>query len=160
MTEITYKQLANKNLEKANHFRELFLPFSIGFDDFFDRLNATAETHQSSGFPPYNVIRDEGKTYVELALAGYKRSNLEVVVQDGVLSISGKKEPACASDHATILEGGTRSYRGIANRNFIKKFSLGEYVEVNAAEFKDGMLVIELEEVLPPDKKARHINIV
>ena len=147
MTEITYKQLANKN---ANHFRELFLPFSIGFDDFFDRLNATAETHQSSGFPPYNVIRDEGKTYVELALAGYKRSNLEVVVQDGVLSISGKKE---------LLEGRTRSYTGIANRNFIKKFSLGEYVEVNSAEFKDGMLVIELEEVLPPDKKARHINV-
>ena len=71
MTEIT---LAHKN---AKHFRDLFFPFSIGYDDFFDRLNTTAETHQSSGFPPYNVIRNEGKTYVEIALAGYKRSNLE-----------------------------------------------------------------------------------
>ena len=44
---------------------------------FFFTENATAETHQSSGFPPYNVIRNEGKIYVELALAGYKRSNLE-----------------------------------------------------------------------------------
>jgi len=144
-------ELHCQNTKNAKHFKELFFPFSIGFDDFFDRLNATAETHQSSGFPPYNVIRNEGKTYVELALAGYQKSNLEVIVQDGVLSISGKKEQS---------EGGTRSYRGIANRNFIKKFSLGEYVEVNAAEFKDGMLIIELEEVLPPDKKARHINIV
>ena len=156
MTEITYKQLANKN---ANHFRELFLPFSIGFDDFFDRLNATAETHQSSGFPPYNVIRDEGKTYVELALAGYKRSNLEVVVQDGVLSISGYRPPYSSSGKKDPSEGDGKSYRGIANRNFIKKFSLGEHVEVNSAEFTDGMLVIELEEVLPPDKKARHINV-
>jgi len=146
MTELHYQ-----NTKSAKHFKELFFPFSIGFDDFFDRLNATAETHQSSGFPPYNVIRNEGKTYVEVALAGYKRSNLEVVVQEGILSISGKKEQS---------ESGTRSYRGIANRNFIKKFSLGEHVEVNSAEFKDGMLVIELEEVLPPDKKARHINVV
>ena len=144
MTEIT---LAHKN---AKHFRDLFFPFSIGYDDFFDRLNTTAETHQSSGFPPYNVIRNEGKTYVEIALAGYKRSNLEVVVLDGVLSVSGKKDAP---------EGDGRSYRGIANRNFIKKFTLGEYVEVNSAEFNDGMLVIELEEILPPDKKPRHIAI-
>lgn len=144
MTEIT---LAHKN---AKHFRDLFFPFSIGYDDFFDRLNTTAETHQSSGFPPYNIIRNEGKTYVEIALAGYKRSNLEVVVQDGVLSISGKKDSSKADE---------RSYRGIANRNFIKKFSLGEHVEVNSAEFTDGMLVVELEEILPPDKKPRHINV-
>ena len=109
MTELT---LAHKN---AKHFRELFFPFSIGFDDFFDRLNATAETHQSSGFPPYNVIRNEGKTYVELALAGYKRSNLEVIVQDGVLSVSGKKEQP---------EAESRSYRGIANLLWVNMLKL------------------------------------
>ena len=71
-------------------------------------------------------------------------------MQDGVLSVSGKKDAP---------EGDGRSYRGIANRNFIKKFTLGEHVEVNSAEFNDGMLVIELEEILPPDKKPRHISI-
>ena len=149
MTELT---LSTKN---AKHFRDLFFPFSIGDDDFFDRLNATAENHRgSTGFPPYNVIRDGDKTYVELALAGYNKDNVEVVVEDGVLSITG-----LAGEKKKEEETPTRSYRGIANRSFLKKFSLGEHVEVNSAELKDGMLVVELQEVLPPEKQPKHIEI-
>mgnify|MGYP003125947470 CR=1 FL=1 len=143
MTELT---LSTKN---AKHFRDLFFPFSVGFDDFFDRLNTTAETHRTS-FPPYNIIRDDGKTYIELALAGYNKENVEILVEDGVLSISGSKKQEDPSE---------KSYRGIANRNFVKKFSLGEHVEVNAAEIKDGMLTVELREILPPEKQPKRIEI-
>ena len=139
----------------AKQFRDLFFPFSIGYDDCFDRLNATAENHRgSTGFPPYNVIRDGDKTYVEVALAGYNRDNVQVVVEDGVLSITGN-----AGEKKNDEETTTRSYRGIANRSFLKKFSLGEHIEVNSAELKDGMLTVELEQVLPPDKQPKTIEI-
>ena len=139
----------------AKQFRDLFFPFSIGYDDLFDRLNATAENHRgSTGFPPYNVIRDGDKTYVEVALAGYNRDNVQVVVEDGVLSITGN-----AGEKKNDEETTTRSYRGIANRSFLKKFSLGEHVEVNSAELKDGMLTVEIQEVLPPEKQPKHIEI-
>ena len=139
----------------AKQFRDLFFPFSIGYDDFFDRLNAKAENHRgSTGFPPYNVIRDGDKTYVEVALAGYNRDNVQVVVEDGVLSITGN-----AGEKKNDEETTTRSYRGIANRSFLKKFSLGEHVEVNSAELKDGMLTVEIQEVLPPEKQPKHIEI-
>tara|TARA_R110000824_G_scaffold391948_1_gene590075 strand:- start:132 stop:566 length:435 start_codon:yes stop_codon:yes gene_type:complete len=143
MAEIT---LSNKN---AKQFRDTFFPFSVGFDDFFDRLNTTAETHRIS-FPPYNIIRNNGKTYIELALAGYNKERLEIVVEDGVLSISGEKTPDNQDDG---------SYRGIANRSFIKKFTLGEHVEVNSAEINDGLLTVELQEVLPPEKQPKRIEI-
>ena len=70
-----------------------------------------------------------------------------------MLSIIGDKK--IPSEDTEVRQ----TYRGIANRNFIRKFSLGEYVEVNSAELKDGLLTVELEEVLPPEKKPKQINI-
>ena len=150
-TEIVKKEITPGEYQK---FRDVFFPFSVGFDTFFDRLNSTAEhCHSANTFPPYNILKSDNKTYIEVALAGYKRNNVEVTVEDGVLSIVGNKE--IPPENTEVRQ----TYRGIANRNFIRKFSLGEYVEVNSAEFKDGLLTIELEEVLPPEKKPKQINI-
>ena len=150
-TEIVKKEITPGEYQK---FRDVFFPFSVGFDTFFDRLNSTAEhCHATSNFPPYNILKSDSKTYIEVALAGYKRNNIDVTVEDGVLSIVGSKE--VLSENTEVHQ----TYRGIANRNFIRKFSLGEYVEVNSAEFKDGLLTVELEEVLPPEKKPKQIII-
>ena len=150
-TEIVKKEITPGEYQK---FRDVFFPFSVGFDTFFDRLNSTAEhCHSTNTFPPYNILKSENKTYIEVALAGYKRNNIEVTVEDGVLSIVGNKD--IPSEDTEIHQ----TYRGIANRNFIRKFSLGEYVEVNSAEFKDGLLTVALERIIPEAKKAKTIEI-
>ena len=145
---------------KIKQFQEEFFPFSIGVDGFFNKLSSSSLQTTSNVFPPYNIVKEGNKSYIAIALAGYKKSNIEVSVDDGVLLIKGKKGLQETLDDG---EGGKvqarYSYRGIANRNFVRKFSLGEHVEVNSAEFTDGMLMIELEEVLPPEKKPKQINI-
>ena len=126
-----------------------FLSHSIGLDSLFDRLIQFKEVKPN--FPPYNIIRDGSKTFIELALAGYSKDDVTVVVEDGVLSI----EATGYSER----KGESEVHRGIASRRFKRNFSLGEYVEVNSAELKNGMLTVELEEVLPPDKQPKVISI-
>ena len=125
-----------------------FLSHSIGLDSLFDRLIQFKEV---PNFPPYNIIRDGSKTFIELALAGYSKDDVTVVVEDGVLSI----EATGYSER----KGESEVHRGIASRRFKRSFSLGEHVEVNSAELKNGMLTVELEEVLPPDKQPKVISI-
>ena len=126
-------------------FRDLFSN-SIGMNRLFNRL-ANAE---QSNFPPYNIVHDSGSIFVELALAGYNRDDIEVIVEDGVLSIEGNNN----SDR-----DGDFHHKGIASRRFKRNFSLGEYIEVKSAELKDGLLTIALEEVLPPEKQPTVIDI-
>ena len=104
-----------------------------------------------NNFPPYNIVKDGDKTFVEMALAGYGKDDIEVVVSDGVLSVKG-------TGHSE-REGEQDLHRGIASRRFTRSFSLGEHIEVNSAEMKDGMLTIELQEVLPPEKQPKVIEI-
>ncbi len=126
-----------------------FLSHSIGLDSLFDRLIHFKEVKPN--FPPYNIIRDGSKTFIELALAGYSKDDVTVVVEDGVLCI----EATGYSER----KGESEVHRGIASRRFSRSFSLGEHVEVNSAELKNGMLTVELEEVLPPEKQPRTIEI-
>ena len=97
-------------------------------------------------------MRKDNKTFVEMALAGYSKNTIDVVVEDGVLSITGKATEDTEEDS-------THVHRGIASRSFERSFKLGEYVEVNSATMKDGMLTVELEEVLPPEKQPKTITI-
>lgn len=113
-------------------------------------------TPTSSGsFPKYNVYRNmDGNPYinfVELALAGYKRENLKINVEDGYLKISGK-----ADENAKDRE---YDYRGMARRDFNVKFQLDGNVEVRSAKFSDGLLTIELEKLVPDEKKPKTIEI-
>tara|TARA_A100001201_G_scaffold115377_3_gene99006 strand:+ start:73 stop:474 length:402 start_codon:yes stop_codon:yes gene_type:complete len=131
----------------SNHqqlFRTLFSN-SIGMDRVFNRLTST----ETSNFPPYNIIRHEDRVSVELAVAGYKKENISVTVNDGVLSITGSWEQ----------EDKNHLHKGISTKDFKRTFSLGEYVEVKSAELKDGLLRVSLEEVLPPEKQLKEIKI-
>ena len=130
----------------------LFTPYAVGFDRTFDRLFDYA-THQatSTGFPPYNIVKDGDYNYtIEMALAGYSKKDIEVEVADGVLSIKSIKES----------DGKENSlYHGIANRQFTRKFTLADDIIVKDGKLEDGMLSIELERVIPEEKKPRLISI-
>ena len=128
-----------------------FLSHSIGLDGLFDRLISFDGNPIMGSFPPCNIIKDEGKTFIEMALARYSKDDIKFGVEDNVLSVEGTGY--------SERKGDTEVLRGIASRRFNRSFSLGEHVEVNSAELKDGLLTVELEEVLPPEKQPKTIEI-
>lgn len=124
-----------------------FTPYSIGFDTLFDRLSKINNTNT---FPPYNIIKLEENSYIiELALAGFRKEDLNVEVVENVLTITGK--PKETNEHYL--------HRSISNRGFIRKFTLADTVEVINSELIDGMLRIFLENVIPESKKPKVIEI-
>ena len=127
-------------------------PYAVGFDRVFDTLNRYADnTVQSTGFPPYNIRKDGDYGYViEMALAGFSKKDIEVEVADGTLSVRSVKENV--DDNADI-------YRGIAYRKFNRKFTLADDVVVNDVSLQNGMLNINLERVVPEEKKPRLITV-
>ena len=123
-----------------------FLTKSIGFEDIFNRFFELQDFN--GGHPFYNIKRIKDDKYVlEMALAGYKKSDVEVEVADGVLSIKGN----------ISKEAEEYVYRGISKRSFAKQLQLSEYVECTGAKLEDGMLKVELEYNPPEDKKPKQI---
>jgi molecular chaperone IbpA len=135
----------------------LFDPFSfskaaVGFDDVFKRLTDLSENlPKIPTYPPYNIKKvDENKYVIEMAVAGFGRQDIELELQDGILSIAGSVK----SD-----EGADYLYKGIADRAFTRKFTLADTVEVKNADLINGMLKIWLERFIPEEKKPKKIPI-
>ena len=125
-------------------------PFFIGFDRMFNTLNEVSRIN-TTNFPPYNIRKlGKGKYQIEIALAGFSKSDIECEVQDGILSVIAKKEN---KDNDSLI------HQGIASRNVLRKFTLSEHVKVDIADFKDGILSIALYEEIPEEKKAKTIKI-
>ncbi len=126
-----------------------FKNFSIGFDRMFDSLNEVSKIN-TSNFPPYNIKKlKDGKYQVEMALAGFSKSDIKCELQDGILTVEAKKEK----------ESDNLIHQGIASRSVLRKFTLSEYMMVEDADFKDVMLKIKLYQDLPEEKKPRTIKI-
>jgi molecular chaperone IbpA len=122
-------------------------PFFIGFQPNITTWNSVAK---QDNYPPYNVIKQDEDTYfVELALAGFDRSDLSVSVDNGNLIVKGERE----KDEAVF------QHKGIATRSFTRSFALGEYMEVTGAEFENGMLSVTVERIVPEEKKPKQIKI-
>ena len=132
---------------------EKALGFSIGFDSMFDRLLGPSTQHvsNSQGYPPYN-IRKEGDTkyFIELAVAGLSENDLEVELKESVLEIRSKQS---TEDEANYV------HRGIAKRSFMRAFTLSDDIVVKGCGLINGMLTVELEKVIPEEKRARLIPI-
>ena len=143
-----------KNALQAFDYNHM-TPYAVGFDRTFDRLFDYV-THQaeSTGFPPYNIQKTEDyKFEIEMAVAGFGKSDIEVEVAEGVLTVkSVKDKDTGATDEYTL-------YKGISQRNFTRKFTLADDIVVNGAELKDGMLTISLERIVPEEKKPQLITI-
>jgi molecular chaperone IbpA len=119
----------------------------------FDRLIGLLETASEQGYPPYNIERSDENNYrVSLAVAGFAEKDLSVDVKDRVLTITGKREEAEKPNTAFL-------HQGIAGRAFERHFQLAEHVEVKAARLENGLLHVDLERVVPEEKKPRRIAI-
>jgi molecular chaperone IbpA len=127
---------------------DIFSRQFIGFDRLFDHLTS----QESSNYPPHNVVitGDDTRT-IEFALAGFTRDDVNITVEDAVLTIS--------SESLNEEEDRIFIHKGISARSFVKRFSLAEYWEVSSAEFQNGILTISLKQEIPEAKKRKDIEI-
>ena len=142
--------VTSKALSLFDNFNQL-TPYAVGYDKVFDNLSRYVDNSvTSTGFPPYNIRKEGDYHYViEMALAGFSKEDIEIEVADGTLSVrSDKKDDA--SDNL---------YRGISFRKFNRKFTLSDDIVVNDASLDNGMLTINLERVVPEEKKPRLIEV-
>ena len=113
---------------------------SIGMDEYFDRLFTLHET--TTNYPPYNLIQVSNvESRLELALAGFKKKQVNVYTQDGKLFVEGQREDG-ESEKEYI-------HRGVAQRSFTRTWTLAEDTEVRSVEFEDGLLTVVLGRIVP-----------
>ena len=120
--------------------------YSIGMDDYFDRISSLHET--TSNYPPYNLIQVSNvESKLELALAGFKKAEINVYTQDGKLFVEGQREDT--DSERTYL------HRGMAQRSFTRAWTLSDETEVGSVTFEDGLLSITLARVVPDHHKRK-----
>ena len=123
----------------------------VGFDRLADLLDAAA-SETATGYPPYNIERTGDNEYrIEIAVAGFKPDELSIEVKESVVTVQGRKA-ANEAERRFV-------HRGLAERNFERRFQLAEYVVVTDAQLADGLLAIQLKRELPEALKPRRIAI-
>ena len=142
-----------RNLSVWNSLR----PFSVGFDSIFDEFDRMLESTErySANYPPYNIKRVSDTDYrIEVALAGYSKDDIEIELKDSTLTVRNK-----ATDKTVDEKGNGVIHKGISTRQFERSFTISEDIKVKDAALKNGLLVIELERIIPDEKKPRLIDI-
>ncbi|MCD8503964.1 MAG: Hsp20 family protein [Burkholderiaceae bacterium] len=127
---------------------------TVGFDRLLDAFNdlekSVAET-KAATYPPYNILKlGEHEYAVEIAVAGFNKDEIDITVENNKLTVSGKVDQA---------RDGEYLHRGIATRDFTREFTLAETVVVRSADMQNGLLVINLENVVPEASKPKRIEI-
>ncbi len=126
---------------------------AVGFDRLAALLETATKADAPAGYPPYNIETTGGDTYrIEIAVAGFRPEELNVDVKENVLTIAGRKA-------ANTDDGKRYLHRGLAERNFERRFQLADYVMVTEAGLADGLLSISLKRELPESMKPRRIEI-
>jgi molecular chaperone IbpA len=132
-----------------------FDKFFVGFDDQFNRLAKVHDdlTKNIPSYPPYNIKKTGENTYqIELAVAGFGKSQIEVKVEDEKLIIKGDTTSDESAEDNFL-------FQGIANRAFTRTFALNDQVEVQSASLINGLLKIALERIIPEHKKPKQIEV-
>ena len=127
--------------------------YSIGLDDIFYRLHSYGSTHPGGQYPPYNIVKESNiKWRIELALAGWAPEDVEVTTESNILLV---KSVGPKND-------GEEEYvhRGLSSRTFARGFNLSDDVEVGTVSFKNGLLVVELQRIIPDHQKRKTYEIV
>ena len=125
---------------------------AVGFDRLAQLLDAASRNDAPTGYPPYNIETVGENAYrIEIAVAGFKPEELNIEARENTLTVQGKK---AANDEAKRY-----LHRGLAERNFERRFQLADYVVVTGADLADGLLSISLERQLPESLKPRRIEI-
>jgi molecular chaperone IbpA len=129
---------------------------SIGVDQLFDRILNQMDRHSNdtTNYPPYNIIKTGEHTFeVQVATAGFNEGEVNIEVKDNTLIVNGTKQDK------GLPEGHEYSFKGISARNFVRTFSLADYVEVVSASSKNGILTIQLERNIPDALQPKSIAI-
>ena len=146
--------MTSKDLSIFNSLR----PFSIGFDDMFDQFESmlgNGSLGAQTNYPPYNIRKaGKDKYAIEVAVAGFSKDDVEVEIEDGLLTVKTKDVKRTEEK-----EGDEVIHRGISQRSFARSFTIADDVKVNGAELKDGLLTISCEKIIPEMKKKRLIEI-
>ena len=146
--------MTSKDLSIFNSLR----PFSIGFDDMFDQFESmlgNGGLGVQTNYPPYNIRKaGKDKYAIEVALAGFNRSDVEIEYEDNTLTVRTKKVQKSENK-----DGDEIIHRGISQRSFSRSFTVADDVKVNGAELKDGLLTIDCEKIVPEIKKRKLIPI-
>ena len=125
---------------------------AVGFDRLAQLLEAASRSDAPAGYPPYNIETVGENAYrIEIAVAGFKPEELNIEFRESTLTVQGKK---AANDEAKRY-----LHRGLAERNFERRFQLADYVVVTGAALADGLLTIDLERQLPDQLKPRQVEI-
>ena len=123
----------------------------VGFDRLAGLLE-TAAADTATGYPPYNIERTDGDSYrIEIAVAGFRADELNIEVKENLLTVQGRK--TANDDTRRFL------HRGLAERDFERRFQLADYVIVTDASLADGLLSVSLKRELPEALKPRRIDI-
>ena len=135
---------------RTNDFSPLYRSV-VGFDRLAQILE-TATVDQASGYPPYNIERTDEDAYrIEIAVAGFRSEELNVEVKENLLTVQGRKTANDAERRFL--------HRGLAERDFERRFQLADYVVVTDARLSDGLLSVSLRRELPEALKPRRIEI-
>jgi molecular chaperone IbpA len=132
-------------------FWKEYAPHAVGLDDVFNRLDALSG--HNINYPPYNLIKHDSSNFtVEVALAGFKREEIEVSTEQNILRVTSKHEEPDS----------TRTYlhKGLSKRNFTRSWQLSEDVRVKDVLFTDGLLTIDLEKIIPEHQKRTVYDIM
>jgi len=141
--------MTNRELRIWNDLR----PFSVGFENIFDHFNLHLDTQRTVNYPPYNINKlDDLNWNIEMALAGFGKKDIDISTANSQLTIKSVVDKLKEEKAGTI-------HKGISKRQFTRTFTLADDVVVNDAELKDGMLVVNLEKIVPEEKKPKSIKI-
>ena len=129
-------------------------PFFIGFNREMERLSNVQLASRQVSYPPYDLVKiDDDNFKLSLAVAGFSKDNISVSVDNSTLIIKGDNSVETEDEKSEVL------HKGIAARKFTRTFALGEFMEITGAEMKDGMLHIDIERIVPEEKKPKEIAI-
>ena len=127
----------------------------VGFDEQVARMHEMHDQFAKNipNYPPYNIKKiDDNKYVIEMAVAGFAKSDIEVTMEDGKLIIEGKA-------HDDDKDNSQYLFQGLANRAFKRSFALSDHIEIDNAEYINGILKVALERIIPESKKARSIEV-
>jgi molecular chaperone IbpA len=124
----------------------------IGFDSIFNDFEQRFSSQLQNNYPPYNIIkRNEDNYEIQIAVSGFRKDEIDITVENNELVVTGQK-----FEEADTVE---YLHRGLATRNFERAFTLGQYLEVDSAEIRDGILSIKFVRHVPDALKARKVEI-
>jgi molecular chaperone IbpA len=142
-----------RNLSVWNSLR----PFSVGFDSIFEEFDRMLESTEryNSNYPPYNIRKLSDNDYkIEVALAGHSKDDIALELKDSTLTVRNKTKEKVVNDESNGV-----IHKGISTRQFERSFTISEDIKVKNAELKNGLLNVDLERIIPDEKKPRLIDI-